>query len=61
MKKQVKSLQNQETESGIPAREWYHPQWAGLPTSIHLNKLILHRHVQEPVSQGDPRVFRVDS
>jgi hypothetical protein len=41
--------------------EWCHPQWAGLPTSIHLNKLILHRHVQEPVSQGDPRVFRVDS
>lgn len=41
--------------------EWCHPKWAGLPTSMIPNKITLHRHVQEPVSQGDPRFFRVDS
>lgn len=38
-------------QSRISAREWCHPQWVALTTSIAVIKVILHQHAQRPISQ----------
>lgn len=38
------------TQLRIPAREWCHLWWAGLPNPAKVVKIFPHRHTQKPVS-----------
>lgn len=38
------------TQLRIPAREWCHLQWAGLPNPVKVVKIFPHRHIQKPIS-----------
>lgn len=39
------------TQSRILSREWWHPQWTELPTSINIIMTMLHGHAQRPISK----------
>lgn len=54
---------------GLKPREWYHPQWAGLPTWINVIKTISYRngrgqprgYLEDALFPGDCRLYQTDN